>query len=797
MTADSSQSFENSWKHYLNIAQQAATTADGLAEKLLAQDLQIEQDKQAADEALADLCGDFSLVNQVTTSPSGVVTPTSDDSNLQACLNEPTVDVVFLGPPPSGLSSGLKQIISANPHASFWTASGADADWIRNNALNCMTVNTDPFCDQAKFPSLTFAALGIATPPPPPAPSTDCTQIAGIANSLHTNFAATALTTFLGGSVASASAMTDLVNNIRLIVGLDDSWRVLYGPATVLMDSTDTTQWPGCLKLPQGCSGANDLIQTLNAMYRWCPKMTSAAQLLSTSLGCDPAPGDPTPDQGELNILKWRVMGSLMLVASAAGKAPANMFNIPIPVATWPPMSSTTSLWVAATYPGTLVSQSSSLVSGLPQWTLGSTTAADIQDIAPMYGVPAAFQSWPKSAGLEVPGYYTDLYAASTRALLTHKAQANAAFVFPHCQALARAGESRPCTDSPQLFKADWYSASNPLSLSLIFDTAAPTLQGAGCSSPGGHLDSPVSEPAAAKYLVDMVTQAKEEHASPNYIVVTNDQQDTHIVSNFAYCYSSGPSLWGPNGGSCPSWDNPTFLDLAVHAFNGFRIGPPEAPTFFQFTTFNGGYNGMGAHEFSPRDRVAAFVNSGGANDVCGALPQVLQAAGLACAAQEAVFAANSAITSSAKPPPVATVGDIARLEGWLSTQSTNVAASVGKLYAELVPVRVLGDFQTGRVGSGSKAGQHGANVLQMESALSSVPAEWTQIATDLQGVGNAIQAARIALAGADLQATTTLGQLALQRIHAEATMARAPRLSSRQWLRPLAGQSVRSVCHS
>ena len=94
LTSDSDQ-YENSWRHYLNLARNAAERADQLADKMIEIGLQRDLRREAAGEALAQLCGSYGSLDEIKVK-KGEVIPPDDDEALRACLDEETIDVVFL-----------------------------------------------------------------------------------------------------------------------------------------------------------------------------------------------------------------------------------------------------------------------------------------------------------------------------------------------------------------------------------------------------------------------------------------------------------------------------------------------------------------------------------------------------------------------------------------------------------------------------------------------------------------------------------------------------------------------------
>ncbi len=551
LTSDSSgnSSFEDSWQHYLSIAQTAATTADTLAQQLLADDTEVAQTEQAANEQLAEQCGDFGAISETTISSNGAVQASPDDPTLQACLSEPTVDVVFLGasPAPAGACSTAAVAATADP-TSFLT----------NTVLKCGSAGaSDALCGIAKSRPLTCAALGLSVPQSPP---TDCTTTAkNIATSLRTRFDAQGFRTLLNQPVVSDDGTQQLVSGLHFTEDLFDRWQVTY-LGTPIMDSDPadnstnpidaSTLWPAC-HLVNDCTSPQS--QAFDALYRWCSGPLGSCATASTGA----AAGTPDAQQAELNILKWRVMGSITLLAGAAGVMPDGLFSIPLPLVINNGVVniSTTNNDQAflysddyraapAFYVGSLQGDSNPAdVVSLPARTiLNSTsgagftrpsasvtpfqifpvtgppqsTSAELLQLGTVYGISPAFTTWP-SASLELPTYYwssnttaltvpsailssessagannvdityNSWYGANSISTMRHKVESNTAVSFPHCLALQQVTGSQPTGCAvPAAGNAPAAPPSNPLSMSLMFANSVGALDGVSCAVPFG-----------------------------------------------------------------------------------------------------------------------------------------------------------------------------------------------------------------------------------------------------------------------------------------------------------------------
>ena len=813
LTADDGQSFENSWKHYLAVAKQAATTADTLAQDLLQNNLKIEEDKQAADEQLADLCGDFAAVSKVTTQSDGHIVASASDPTLQACLGEPTVDVVFFGQIPVNASGN--PVVDCSP-------GGADPTTYLRGVLQCSgNGKSDPLCSKVDpatgNPKLTCAALGIR-PPATPQPTVDCSSIGTAASTLRTNFTAQTLSTTLRQDPFSDSNMTGVVAGLAMTVNNFDDWTVTY-QGLPIMDSTSTTLWPGCLNNSGGCgTNASAQVKTLNALYRWCPGVTDANALLTTALGCDPPANDTIHAdavRAELNILRWRVAGSLMLAAAAAGKAPGSLFTMPVPVAMFGSGAEPTSrsFIVSGTYQGLPTNNNQPLtgtdaVTGQSvtlqgyKATGGGLTNSDIAQLRTMYDVPAAFSFWPSGAGPEVPDYYfsastpsghNSLYAggAALSALRHTDQRANAEFVFPHCETANLAGLP-PGPDCAILASTTVGSPSmqatllgSPIGLSTMFDMGSTDINGLACpSSPSGSGNANGLTTNQLN-LIHVVASAKTDYEIPGNDKIIQTQSgcgffdfscamSAHWVGPKDQCFSAPKTLEAfppdiQNDGTCVPWDTPNWYDRVSNVDTSFGLTGSTWSTSDATVRFvNKGF--WTPTDMSPENRVRAFVNSGGADGLCGAAAQIVQAAGLTCIARASV----GTLPLGSPPPPITKLSDVALLESWLSQEGRAIQASVSGLYVENIPQRVLDDFQNGTVGTGDKSGQYGANVLQTEEGLNALPGLWAQLGADLQQISDAITTARLAVTAADVTADTTLVKLTLEQMQAQAAMTQA-----------------------
>jgi len=780
LTADDSQSFENSWKHYLTVAQQAATTADQLAQQLIANDLQIEQRTEAAGELVADACGDVGAIDKISIDGNGHVTPAANDTALSSCFNEPTTDIVFMSDIPDPLNTNSPNA-APNP-----------TTWIQQNVLHCNAQGaSDPLCTHTSY---TFDTFKVVEPHEQATPGRSaCGGLSGILDSLSSGFHDKDFGAMLGDPSFQSSAIAGLASGLKLTVDQHDHWSLSYLTTTPLMDSQNTNLWPACHASSGGCSNVPSAA-VFDKAFRYCP----GADRTTAALGCS------APSAGaELNMIRWRVSGALWMIAASAGELEGGMFNIPVPVVTWPPTTpSSTAVFVGAAYSGRLIGNGTA-----GQWQMDpSLSRADNNALPLAYDVDPAFTSFGSSAPQEIPAWYTSLYAANTPA--KHVLASNTSMVWPNC-VLAHAlnlPQASSCSIPQDQDSNDFITSTidqtppSPLPISLlqILNGGSVSLQGYTCSAPFGG--SSVTGPAIGGWtyaLGDLITalntgfntlQTGVYDFFPHPSLETTcewsgagsgvtTKVNGQVVS--LSCGSDWPSsnnphpnpLWQVDMGP-PGTGNPFgggggvgAFGAPVSVFNPTIDGPTTA-SLGQVAGFQSEPNYLAASALQPKDRVFAFAHLTAGNGTCAGLAQMLGAVTLGCAVQ----GANASTVGP--PPPVNHLSQIPVLQDWLDAAGRTVRLSAQQLYVENVPKRVVADVQSGEVGSGNKAGTHGTDILNMEQAVQDLASAWVTIGTDLSEISAAIGVAQASIQLAGAQEGSAEAAIAIQRINVESQMA-------------------------
>jgi hypothetical protein len=777
-SGDVSQSFENSWQYYLNAAKQAASTADGLAQQLLALDLQVAQNEQAAGEQVASLCGDYGALSQVSIDPNGHVSPDPSDKTLNQCLNPPMTDVVFLSSVPDALLHGGNPPAPDTPAV----ATSTDLQWIQNNVLHCSAGNTDPLC-KSSVTQIKYNSLGIV-PPRPAGIGTACQKLQAVEESRTTSFQGTQFLSILQDPTFTTSAMQALAVSLKMNVTLFDDWSVAYGGMKI-MDTApgNPAMWPGCLKT--GCDANNKVVKMLNTTFRYCPVVSPgpsyAGNLLNAPLGCD---GSTSPSVGadvaELNVLRWRVGGALQMIAASAGFMPQQMFTMPVPVVLVPyPFGSgangaanASGTFIGAAYGGTpgaagWLGASGSQQEGavvLNAWKAGTaypagTTGSDQLALGTVYDIAPAFTAFTNSATNEIPAWYVGMYDPSTvnNQAAKHAWTGNAEMAWTNCV-------PGQCPSNP---------APNPWPLAQVVGaTGTTSVDGVQCPLRWGLTihdysgPQPVFMPGS---LVGNVALLKTGYDASWALPVPNAP-----TSLFGDCGLPGPSpdvssvgcMGWPLAGAEPLWQG-------SQGSAGWQMGGVNCPLAGSPSGNAGGYC-VGGAEFTadqlpPARRVFAFVNLVGENGGCNAIAQLLDATAVACTTQAVALQGAGVITPA--PPQVASMTDIIALQAWLAELGQVVGVTAANLYTEHVPDSVVSDLRGGSPGGVNKSGQVGVDTLAIEQSLQDIPSAWARIAADINSVNSAIQSARIAIQIAGLKDKDALQKLAFQDIQIHSQM--------------------------
>ena len=312
LTSDSD-SFENSWRHYLGLAKSAALEADSLAKEMIAIGEQQDLRREGAMEAVAAECGQYVNIGDVPIVGGQVQAP-KDDGALAACLDDAKVDVVFLGTDEIGDSSDDDD----NPEDGLVDNEQQDLEEqakIRQ-AIACLDTNpndmqykaqeTNPICRSGK--PITHAGLGLVKNQDLQGPDPgEREKVLAVVASLQTGFDQAQMAQLIPQSWASSEHIASVLQQTKLFVEPNGDFRLMVN-GRKRMDSGDEEFWPACLNASQPCTASNQYVEFLNALF---------------------APGQCYDDAVRDRIL-WQLEGALWTLASVAGVVPQDLFHVPI-----------------------------------------------------------------------------------------------------------------------------------------------------------------------------------------------------------------------------------------------------------------------------------------------------------------------------------------------------------------------------------------------------------------------------------------------------------------------------------
>jgi hypothetical protein len=273
--------FENSWRHYLDRAKEAAERADALGQSKFSTAEEQQTHREEAQQKLADLCGLHGNPDDITFVGHKLDLSVADPV-LQACLDPRVYDRAYLGKCPSGAPG---QCPCATPAA-------------QNPGAACFTEL-----------ELVDAGEGPGT--------VSCTAMAKATHSLWTTSpwedeldAMLTEPTSQPAAILSLLATLQFEDRLTSVGGQDRiAWSVSR-QGQAIMDSLDPQLWPGC-----EASGA-------------CSTVPQSAEFR------DAFGGQWGGDSGA--SIRWRVLGAIHELAEAVGRARAGLFKLYVPQLTDP-----------------------------------------------------------------------------------------------------------------------------------------------------------------------------------------------------------------------------------------------------------------------------------------------------------------------------------------------------------------------------------------------------------------------------------------------------------------------------
>ncbi|MBK7398380.1 MAG: hypothetical protein IPJ34_19325 [Myxococcales bacterium] len=396
ITGDSD-AFENSWKHYMQLAEKAAAKADELGEKMVTQGLTSDLRREAAQEELARACGNYTNLDEISSDKSKVIAPVGDAA-MKSCLSGDNVDVVLLTKEPKALVGLLDS-----------DTKDERTVWLKLNVLKCPTAmppGTPPtfpppeneLCGKVACRSQRFGIAGEYEDDGVPS-AAECASVRDVGASLAGGaFDAEGLGRLGLPGFMTTSALRDRVVGLRLStrVATDGKlvWRLEASGAT-LLDSADPTIWPGCQRTsPSTCD----------------PVKNPAIDVFRPLLLEDKATTAALNDDDMVRML-WQLQGAVFTLASWSGSVPAGVFSHPVVAADF--AASGWSTDPTASAPTIFGASRFATVLGVSQFDTAAVGATgNTNDVAIMAGSRPLTFKWSTLSRPVLPSWLGTLYAS-------------------------------------------------------------------------------------------------------------------------------------------------------------------------------------------------------------------------------------------------------------------------------------------------------------------------------------------------------------------------------------------------
>lgn len=788
LTSDSDQ-YENSWKHYLQLARIAAERADQLGRELIDIGLQKDLRREAALEEAGKICGDFGSAQQATvingeiqpSKPSGGDTPSGTSNTISNCIDSKKYDIVFATEDPYENLSAEEATQKIQTEV-LRCPSGVDGGSLDHTPhMLCQRNGSNP---------ISHAGLNLASAPSESL-GVDCSPIPLTMQSLMQNiglkpgFMQNFVKKFDQNSIAAT------LQGVRLKVRPDFSWSLVSSGLTV-MDSLDmkgsepaNLNWPGCRRQGHTCPDSEQLLhKRYDVMFR-----SGSQELGYFEKSVDPGLSD---EANEAGFIRRRVEAALWLMGSWGEYMPQGLFQTYIPAFNWGPGDISAAL---PTIYGLTPFQGNQLAA------FDENGNAELDENIHTIGTTLPWAPWPglrsisSSSSIEnkyylsyLPGYSDPnklryVKASSTGYSITHKE-----FLVSSLQKTINGFAGINCLDSngiPTFLGA--LSEAPSSSEKQVKDWKFEGFRSA--SQPFESVTELIDGNNLNLYVIqEGVVSHREKGLGIFYL--NNSQEFTLSFRN-----QLSPFLGAivPNsiGNASIFLTNKSPLDLLPKAevlgpFNsssGFQMSVPQNACRFvdqkPFEAYskncikNGEDNNYSLRflwpsTWTPADRVALFVNSAKPEGVCAAATSTLQAAFLSCHLQSS----QSGGLSPTERPVINSIEDLPLVARWLDGLRRSAEAQASSIYLENIPASVVAKFATKNVSPQENIGELGVLSAEMSASMEEIQGGWNSIATSISAIRGALASVNLQIAAANLNENSQLNSLTIQRLQSEMAFA-------------------------
>jgi hypothetical protein len=810
--SEDSDEYENSWRHYLGLARQAAERSDALADQLMQLDKEEAYHVEGAQQDLAATCGGYTDISNVTyTADDKVDTSTLEDTTLKQCIDDERINLVFLG-----IDAAEDLCGTETPH----TGEKRQGDesrtrCIKREILKCD--QTDPpvtprsaNCDKIDTPGPDYGVItskGLNLVPNDDTSEelnpSQCERLPQIIVDLlnpATGYTGTDLGDIGSATWATKERLRTVVDNLRLYVDDDGNWTLSTRGGNGLMASSGSpsnTLWPGCL-VNSSCDPT--------AVALFAPAFSDASDLQSL-------------DSDDKMRWLWRVEGAVWTLAGLAGHAKEGLMELPFPAVNWEGHAPEFQAPVFTVFGhGRFQAQSG-----------GAYVLKDVSATDPEGGVTEDDRTALGEARAIVatnPGYEAGNFNMSnmprntpawlksvynSRSNYLHVRASTQEYGFmgspgelgTYLNSLADVASGMTCGSdfddygsggTADLLLAPFFPSltNNVAALKQtggapgnnhwwVFASIDPTT-GEALDTTGlagipyiGYVATPVCyAPALGRLDVQWPWKSDPTRAERGDIPGLYDAYNTSEINT-----GEGTSLMGP-------WNYHGQIAALPPSTAGHKItgGPsPHEQCGGVWQTLNADCTknhhevdtvlGFEVGDFAvtrsvlrpsvckPSQRAALATNFGPPAGRCDAIAQVLQALTIACAVdQGAIEGANLTVA----PPPLDSPDDIPLFNTWLSELARNTEHFVGGLYVDNVPARAIAGLDLQNT-SADYRGETGLEVQQIEGAFRDTTTAWLNIASNIRSLRTGMDQLKVDLDLIHLEAEHQLLQNAFQRV--------------------------------
>lgn len=786
LTSDSDE-YENSWRHYLELAKQAAERADALGKELIDLGLQREFRREAAGEELAQVCGDYAALDklEVKDGKVGLARPKTDGA-LSDCLSEEKIDIVFLTTKPVEAVANENAFLQTRLNCGSADASPL-CERLAAWAQQCTGSSPPDTCEELQVKARWLGLSEYANEATSSA-ATACANVNQAATTLANGFAGTELASHASQSWLSPEALAFLMNRVRLVTATDSGqfyWQLLVNTQP-RMSSHDPALWPGCTRPGHNCSNV-PLASEYDRLFR----MTTGQP---TPLGAS-LDGQGNPEQ-ESNGILWRVQGALWLAAAMSGKIPEGLFDIAMTAADLnildeAPVYSVFGSGRFTSFPAQQIYRLSSenhdddiqiIGDALP---LPSPTALAIHE---GIGVPAwlrypsgqtLFYRHVRARNAEIDGFgsqeLSNWVASQLTAFNGIQCKENGALVPLHGPANGTTSAATTATNEITKLRrgSNWGKLCRAPggAVTLSVDGDATTVKGgvvdlvrtrygfagsSGLSTCGNGLSTLSQLPKLLKdYPNRLGDSGLSSQMQPYFMSLGSTSTGSPSISTCVHEHDPDGTQVIESG--CASDEQ---------VLSTLEPGPGFQSCSYLHSAYRFTRRTLSPSACPPADRVSAYVNSYPPLGPCAAASQLAQVMLLACNMRP-----GGSFGDLAERPDLTKVEDLDAFVSWVDTIARQTRQQVGRIYLEQLPARIVDDFEAAKVGGGSFKGSHGLHLLELRKALESLSSGWNRASGNLDQLRDAIDGARNGIQGAKLTAGSALANLALQRMSIHASM--------------------------